>query len=104
MTSSADASSICTPRKMMRSSNSLVYGLCDSLALGGALAELRQDVARLRDVADESPSVGPALQMLLTLVGILPGRRVSQAPGSGRVRRSPETSRALRRRTWSTKP
>ena len=30
MTSFADASSICTPRKMMRSSKSLLYGL-DSL-------------------------------------------------------------------------
>ena len=30
ITSLADASSICTPRKMMRSSNSLLYGL-DSL-------------------------------------------------------------------------
>ena len=45
MMSSAEASSTCTPRKMMRSSKSLVYGSVPLHAVGRALLELRKDVA-----------------------------------------------------------
>ena len=45
MTSLAEASSICTPRKMMRSSKSLLYGFISLHAVRGALDEGRENVA-----------------------------------------------------------
>ena len=47
MTSSALASSICTPRKMMRSSKSLVYGLWMRSPLALRSRNSGQDVAAL---------------------------------------------------------
>ena len=50
MTSLADASSICTPRKMIRSSKSLLYGFISSTPYDVRSTKRREDVAAVASV------------------------------------------------------
>src|SRR5579859_5646870 len=65
ITSLADASSICTPRKMIRSSKSLLYGFISLIPY-----EVRstKDGRTYRDCGDGAPELGALMLGSLTLL------------------------------------